>query len=89
MNTGFRAITKVFDNIFTSFMSVGQDAQVTVIYPGKHTSEIKLSGLPLLSLVWVSESRIVAAGFDCTPVLLEAKDGLNWSVNAINNNRQR
>lgn len=46
------------------------------------TEKIILKGNPLLMCNWLSEEKIVASGFDKTPILFK-KDGGNWKQNKI------
>ncbi|KAG8898004.1 hypothetical protein FRB99_007729 [Tulasnella sp. 403] len=47
------------------------DSSITVVYPGPTPTifNIKISTLPYVTLSWVSEQSLVAAGHDCQPVL--------------------
>ncbi|KAL9553298.1 hypothetical protein MBANPS3_003357 [Mucor bainieri] len=57
----------------------GHDSSVNLVYPqadGNHTFlSITANTLPFRSLIWTNEQQIVAAGFDCAPILYETKDG--------------
>ncbi|KAJ1658654.1 ARP2/3 actin-organizing complex subunit Sop2 [Dispira simplex] len=53
----------------------GHDSSLSVAYPGSNqVVHVRTPQLPLLSLFWASESSIIAAGHDCTPVLFERQD---------------
>lgn len=60
----------------------GHDSSVNLVYPqadGNHTLlSITANTLPFRSLIWTNEQQIVAAGFDCAPILYETKDGQDW-----------
>ncbi|KAI8983847.1 WD40-repeat-containing domain protein [Pilobolus umbonatus] len=60
----------------------GHDSTVNIVYPGEggnHTVINLVSNhLSFRSLLWTNESQIVAAGFDCVPVLFETKNNRDW-----------
>lgn len=60
----------------------GHDSSINVAYPsadGNHTVlTIPSNTLPFRSLIWANEQQIIAAGFDCAPILYETKDGRDW-----------
>ena len=59
----------------------GHDSTISIVYPGSsHTIHtVRMSTLPLVTLVWVSEKSIVAAGHDCQPYIFSGnKDG--WKL---------
>ncbi|CDH50877.1 actin-related protein 2 3 complex subunit [Lichtheimia corymbifera JMRC:FSU:9682] len=62
----------------------GHDSTVNVAYPsadGNHTVlTVQASTLPFRSLIWANERQIVAAGFDCAPMLVETTDGQDWHL---------
>lgn len=52
---------------------------VVVAYPAsKKMHEVNTSLLPFTSLVWIGEGRLIAAGFDCRPYLLEGGENQGW-----------
>lgn len=34
--------------------------------------------MPVRSLLWANETQIIAAGYDCAPLLYETKNGQEW-----------
>ncbi|TSK31296.1 Actin-related protein 2/3 complex subunit 1B [Bagarius yarrelli] len=58
---------------------VSHDSTVTVVDPTKSStpSQLKTEFLALLSVTFVSENNIVAAGHDCCPMLFTSDDGGN------------
>lgn len=55
--------------------SVGHDSSLTIVYPGGPTIiNIKLSSLPVVTLVWTAEDAIVAAGHDCQPYVFSGSE---------------
>ncbi|KAG8951870.1 hypothetical protein FRC04_005562 [Tulasnella sp. 424] len=59
------------------------DSSITVVYPGPTPTIISLkqSTLPYLSLTWVSEDTLIAAGHDCQPVVFShAGDENSWRL---------
>lgn len=69
-----------------AFAWVTHDSSVLVAYPGgpeqppRAVVAISSSFLPFRSLVWTSETELVAAGFDCYPVVFEGdENGWNYS----------
>ncbi|RGB41129.1 hypothetical protein C1646_796325 [Rhizophagus diaphanus] len=47
----------------------GHDSEISIAWGA--IKNIRLTGLPYLSLLWTSEEKIIAAGYDCAPVLFE------------------
>jgi hypothetical protein len=45
--------------------------------------EVRLPGLPLKCLAFLSERALVGAGFDGAPLLLEPDDGGGWEVRPL------
>lgn len=41
---------------------------------------IRVRGLPLVDLAFLSEDTLVAGGFDCSPLLFEKTDGESWAL---------
>lgn len=41
---------------------------------------VQTNTLPFRSLIWANERQIVAAGFDCAPMLVETNDGQDWHL---------
>jgi WD40 repeat protein len=61
-----------------SLAFTGHDATITVVSPGSGSIQsIRAPYLPYLSILWLSENQIVAAGHDCAPHLFEIK-GQQW-----------
>uniref|UniRef100_A0A1D1YN76 Actin-related protein 2/3 complex subunit n=1 Tax=Anthurium amnicola TaxID=1678845 RepID=A0A1D1YN76_9ARAE len=60
----------------------GHDSEISIVYPGGAIKSIRLTGLPYLSLLWTSEEKIIAAGYDCAPVLFE-KTNEEWNLSRI------
>ena len=62
----------------------GHDASISVAYPsadGNHTViTIPTNTLPYHSIIWTNEQQIVAAGFDCAPLLFETSNGQDWRL---------
>lgn len=62
----------------------GHDSSISVAYPsadGNHTVlTIPTTTLPFRTLMWANERQIVAAGFDCAPLLFETSNGQDWYV---------
>jgi len=54
---------------------VGHDCCMSVANPSSPIQCVKTGGLPFMDLEWVSDERIVAAGYDCTPVLFVNRGG--------------
>ena len=59
----------------------GHDSTISIVYPGSgpavHT--VRISTLPLVTLVWTSEDAIVAAGHDCQPYVFSGNEG-GWKL---------
>lgn len=62
----------------------GHDSAINVAYPsadGNHTVlNIPTNTLPFRSLLWANERQIIAAGFDCAPMLFETSNGSDWRL---------
>ena len=62
------------------------DSTVTVVYPGGEGQPpaavftVELPSLPFVSLIFATESVIVAAGHDCDPVLFEGDEQRGWAI---------
>lgn len=56
------------------------DSSITIVYPGGPTIHtIRLQSLPFVTLTWTAEDTLVAAGYDCNPVVYSG--GLDgWSL---------
>ncbi|SRR5258708_4489950 len=55
---------------FSLIERVGHDSTINIVYPGGPSIySIRSNSLPYISLTWVAEDAIVAAGHDCQPVL--------------------
>ncbi|KAG9305204.1 hypothetical protein G9A89_010712 [Geosiphon pyriformis] len=62
----------------------GHDSQMSIVYPANNTQkDIRVATLPYLSLLWVTEHKIIATGYDCVPVLYETKDGETWQLSKV------
>ncbi|RHZ76445.1 hypothetical protein Glove_197g75 [Diversispora epigaea] len=61
----------------------GHDSQITIIYPGQESYAIKTNNLPFLSLLWVNENQLIAAGYDCVPILFERQNDQSWEFSKI------
>ncbi|KAK7205686.1 WD40-repeat-containing domain protein [Myxozyma melibiosi] len=65
---------------------VSHDSSVTVVYPSGPEQppaaivNITTTMLPFISLVWLSENEIVAAGHDCHPVVFVGSDQQGWQL---------
>jgi actin related protein 2/3 complex subunit 1A/1B len=58
---------------------VGHDSSLTVANPAKQAVSVVLnSGLPLLSLLWVTPKSIIAVGHETTPLLFSSNDKGEW-----------
>lgn len=59
---------------------VAHDSSVTVVYPSepeqppKAIVTVTTQGLPFMSLLWQNENTIVAAGYDCHPVVFQGDE---------------
>ncbi|RKP37788.1 WD40-repeat-containing domain protein [Dimargaris cristalligena] len=54
---------------------VGHDSSLSVAYPGSgQVAQVRTRQLPLLAVAWASDTQLVAAGHDCTPMLFERVD---------------
>ncbi|CAG8595551.1 34420_t:CDS:2, partial [Racocetra persica] len=60
----------------------GHDSQICIVYAGSGTQNIRITGLPYLSLLWATEEKLIAAGYDCVPVLFE-KQGQQWEFSKV------
>src|SRR5207245_1682966 len=61
----------------------GHDSSINVAYPSASGGapaiiNVRTGNLPYLSLMWQSETRLIAVGHDCTPVLFETSDKSDW-----------
>ncbi|KAJ1034958.1 hypothetical protein NDA18_000564 [Ustilago nuda] len=65
---------------------VGHDSSLTVVYPSAPEQPpaavhvIRSPTLPYVTLTFVSENQIVAAGHDCQPVLFQGDAQQGWSI---------
>ncbi|KAF9327572.1 hypothetical protein BGZ91_001409 [Linnemannia elongata] len=65
-----------------SLAFTGHDSTITVVSPGTgDIQSIRAPYLPYLSVIWLNENQIVAAGHDCAPHLFELK-GQQWAFSA-------
>ncbi|CAG8647873.1 9084_t:CDS:2, partial [Cetraspora pellucida] len=60
----------------------GHDSQICIAYAGSGIQNIRTIGLPYLSLLWITEEKLIAAGYDCVPVLFE-KQGQQWKFSKV------
>ncbi|KAL9091629.1 MAG: hypothetical protein Q9165_004705 [Trypethelium subeluteriae] len=73
---------------------VSHDSSVTVVYPTgpeqppKAVVSVSTQLLPFTSLVWISESEIVAAGYDCEAYRLQG-DSNGWQLTGSVEGRRR
>ncbi|CAH1760512.1 20055_t:CDS:2 [Entrophospora sp. SA101] len=61
----------------------GHDSQLSIVYPGVGVQKIRVTNLPYLSLVWLSEDKLLAAGYDCAPALFERQDNQEWKFSKV------
>ena len=65
---------------------VGHDASLTVVYPAAPESPpqamhvIRLPSLPYMTLLFISETALVAAGHDCQPMVFEGSIDSGWKL---------
>ncbi|WFC99165.1 ARP2/3 actin-organizing complex subunit Sop2 [Malassezia yamatoensis] len=65
---------------------VGHDATLSVVYPSGPDSEpyafhtIRLPSLPYVTLLFINETTIVAAGNDCQPIVFEGDQQNGWKL---------
>ena len=56
---------------------VGHDSSLSIVNgPNEQVMFVNTSNLPFMTLVFVSETQIIAAGHDCCPVLFSCKNGV-------------
>ncbi|CAO3588863.1 unnamed protein product [Absidia cylindrospora] len=64
----------------------GHDSTINIAAPSTDGSgghvlmSVDAMSLPCRSLIWANERQIVAAGFDCAPILVETKNDDHWVV---------
>jgi len=61
----------------------GHDSSINIAYPAADGGppaliNVRTTNLPLLSLMWQSETRVIAVGHDCSPMLFETTNGSDW-----------
>jgi len=57
------------------------DSTVTIVYPsGPTILNVKITTLPIVTLVWTSEDSVVAAGHDCQPYVFSGSESSGWSI---------
>lgn len=61
----------------------GHDSSINIAYPAADGGppaliNVRTGNLPLLSLMWQSETRVIAVGHDCSPMLFETANGADW-----------
>ncbi|RKP11218.1 WD40-repeat-containing domain protein [Piptocephalis cylindrospora] len=67
----------------------GHDSSLTVIYPGSGSkSVVKSTGLPYVSISWLSEEHIVAVGHDCCPAYFVARGSEDWVFDRAINRKE-
>jgi len=61
---------------------VSHDASITIVYPGPTPTIIplKMTSLPYVTLTWINEQSLVAAGHDCQPVLFSCAEENAWRI---------
>lgn len=65
---------------------VGHDASLTVVYPSAPEAPphavhvVRLPSLPYVSVLFTSETSLVAAGHDCQPILFEGGREQGWRL---------
>ncbi|KAK9463391.1 WD40-repeat-containing domain protein [Lipomyces oligophaga] len=65
---------------------VSHDASITVVYPAGPDQppsamvNVATSLLPLVSLTWLSENEIIAAGHDAHPVIFSGSENGDWKL---------
>ncbi|EPZ36462.1 hypothetical protein ROZALSC1DRAFT_26513 [Rozella allomycis CSF55] len=63
-----------------SLAFVGHDSTLTIYNSNtKKSSILKTPFLPYLCVFWLSESSIICAGFDCSPMLYATTNAEDWS----------
>lgn len=73
-----------FSPDFQFVAGVGHDSSVFFVYPGAGELEVsnlvkvKTSNLPFTSLLFVNNSKIVCAGYDCHPIVFEGNGSQGW-----------
>lgn len=60
-------------------MIIGHDSTITLVNPQLGAQTIRISTLPYVTLIFTSESTIVAAGHDCQPLLF-SDNGAGWAL---------
>ncbi|OLL25627.1 Actin-related protein 2/3 complex subunit 1 [Neolecta irregularis DAH-3] len=69
------------------FLNIGHDSSVTVVYPSTQEGiaptifKVKTQFLPFTSLLWTNMDEIVAAGYDCRPVVFK-RDQNGWKYHS-------
>jgi actin related protein 2/3 complex subunit 1A/1B len=69
----------------TWYKTTAHDSTITVVYPAGPDQPphaiytIQLPSLPSISLLFISETSIIAAGHDCRPVLFSGDSESGWS----------
>jgi len=59
----------------------GHDSTISIVYPGSGPAvrTVRMTTLPLVTLVWTSEDAIVAAGHDCQPYVFSGNES-GWKL---------
>ncbi|KAH8926234.1 actin-related protein 2/3 complex, subunit 1 [Atractiella rhizophila] len=58
----------------------GHDSTISIAYAGGGVQVVDLHSLPVLSLVFVTETSLVGAGHDCQPYLFQADANYTWTL---------
>jgi actin related protein 2/3 complex subunit 1A/1B len=63
------------------YVPKGHDSTISIVYPGSGPAirTVRITTLPLVTLVWASEDSIVAAGHDCQPYVFSGNEG-GWTL---------
>ena len=62
-------------------LGTGHDSSITIVYPGAPAVIcIKGTTLPYLTLTWTTEDSLVAAGYDCQPMLFQGSETTGWKA---------
>lgn len=65
---------------------VAHDSSLTIVYPSAPEQPpaaiitVSTTLLPFVSMLWLSESEIVAAGHDCHPVVFSGSEQRGWAI---------
>ncbi|XP_018494691.1 actin-related protein 2/3 complex subunit 1A [Galendromus occidentalis] len=68
---------------------VSHDSSIAVASAGgDKVASLSLSGLPLLKCLWLSPLKVVAAGYDCCPLLFEVNDNALTFVTSLDKQKK-